>query len=52
MAKSGTIQLSVTSAGSAVTGWIEWTESEVNAAANTSKVTAKLVYRNAGAYAT
>ena len=52
MAKSGTIQLSVTSAGSAVTGWIEWTESEVNAAANTSKVTAKLVYRNAGGAAT
>ena len=52
MAASGTIQLSVTSAGSAVTGWIEWTESEVNAAANTSKVTARLIYRNAGAYAT
>lgn len=52
MAKSGIIQLSVTSAGNAISGWLEWNESNVDTSANTSKVTAKLVYRNSSGYGT
>ena len=52
MANSGTIQLNVTSQGGAITGWIEWTESNVDAAANTSRVTARLIYRNDSAWTT
>lgn len=52
MATSGKINLSVTSLGNAISGWIEWTESNIDPSANTSKVTAKLVYRNSSGYST
>lgn len=47
MAQSGTISLTVTGDYGNVTGWISWQESDVDAAANTSKVTAVLHYANA-----
>ena len=52
MATSGKINLSVTSLGNAISGWIEWSESSVDTSANTSEVTAKLVYRNSSGYGT
>ncbi|MBO4853950.1 MAG: hypothetical protein J5482_02240 [Oscillospiraceae bacterium] len=51
MAESGRIPLSVTSTNY-ITGWIDWLESDVNAANNTSKVTLKLTYKNAGNFQT
>ena len=47
MAKSGNIPLSVTGDYGNVTGWISWQESDVDTAANTSRVTAALHYANA-----
>lgn len=46
MAKSGHFNLSVTSLGGYVTGWVDWAESEINVANNTSKLTVSLRYRN------
>ena len=46
MANSGRIPLTVTSKGGAIKGWIDWAESAVDTAANTSRVTARLIYRN------
>lgn len=44
---SGRINLSVTGDYGNVTGWIEWSESSINTANNTSVVTAILYYANA-----
>lgn len=52
MAKSGRINLSVTSPYNNIKGWVEWWESDINIANNTSRVHAKLVYQNTGSVST
>lgn len=52
MAASGRISVSVTGAYGNISGYIAWSESEVNTSANTSKVTATLYYANSSGYTT
>lgn len=52
MAASGQISVSVTGAYGNISGYIVWSESEVNTSANTSRVTATLYYANRSGYAT
>ena len=49
---SGRINLSVTSDGNDIIGWVDWTESDVSVPENTSKVTASLVYQVKYGYGT
>lgn len=52
MAASGQISVSVTGAYGNISGYIVWSESEVNTSANSSRVTATLYYANRSGYAT
>lgn len=52
MAASGRISVSVTGRYGNISGYIVWSESNVNTSANTSKVTATLYYSNSSGYAT
>ena len=47
MGASGRISLSVTSTNH-ISGWIDWQESDISKADNTSRVTARLCYNNSG----
>lgn len=52
MAARGQISVSVTGTYGNISGYIAWSESEVNTSANTSKVTATLYYANSSGYTT
>lgn len=52
MAASGRISVSVTGRYGNISGYIVWSESDVNTSANTSKVTATLYYANKSGYTT